>query len=59
MSHKTHHVKVRDIPQMKPRLGQGRAGIRCKTKTPAISPIAQAIEKPLKILKYLKHKTKS
>ena len=40
------------------RLGQGRIGIRCKTKTPTISPIAQAVDKPLKIPKVPKTQDK-
>ena len=44
-------TKVRDVPQIKPRLGQGRAGLRCKIKTsvsPLIGkPIVQVMEKPV------------
>ena len=33
---------------IKPRLGQERAGRRCKIKTQSSKPIVQAVEKPLK-----------
>ena len=36
--------KVRYVWQIKPRLQEGRAGIKCKTKTPIVSPIVQAVE---------------
>ena len=42
-------TKVREVSQIKPRLGQGGAGLRCKMKSPITNPIAQTIEKPLKI----------
>ena len=36
---------------MKPRLGQGRAGLRCKIKTPISKPLMQVTEKPpLKVI---------
>ena len=41
-------VKVQEIKQVKPRLGQERAGLRCKK--PQISqPIAQLVKQPLKV----------
>ena len=40
--------KVKEIPQIKPRLGQGRIGLRCKK--PQISqPIAQSVKQPVKV----------
>ena len=33
-------TKVREVLQIKPRLGQRKAGLRCKIKTPITSPIA-------------------
>ena len=47
-----------EFTQVKPRLGQGRAGLRCKIKTPVSRPIVQTIEKPLKSLEQLGSKTK-
>ena len=44
-------TKVRKVLQIKPSLGQGRTGLRCKIKTPIISPIAKTVDKPLKIPK--------
>ena len=41
--------KTRRISQIKPRLGQERAGLRCKIKTQISEPIVQTIERPLKI----------
>ena len=41
--------KVKDVSQTKPRLGQGRVGIRCKIKTQISKPTAQMVEKPLQI----------
>ena len=41
--------KVRKVLQIIPRLGQGRAGLRCKIKTWISKPIAQTVEKPLQI----------
>ena len=37
---------MKEMSQSKPRLGQGRAGLRCKIKTliPINKPIAQAME---------------
>ena len=44
--------KTKEVSQIKPRLGQGRAGLRCKTKIPIPinKPIGQAMEKQPKIL---------
>ena len=36
--------KVKEISQIKPRIGQGRAGMRCKIKTQTSKPIVQTIE---------------
>ena len=48
-------TKMKEVFQIKPRLGQGRAGLRCKTKTPIPTSIntstAQAIEKQPKALR--------
>ena len=41
--------KVKEVSQLKPRLGQGRAGLRCKIKSPTISPLMQAVDKSSKI----------
>ena len=43
---------MKEVPQIKPSLGQGRAGSRCKIKTliPINKPIAQAMEKQPKVL---------
>ena len=43
---------MKEISQIKPRLGQGRAGLRCKIKTliPVNKPIVQVMEHPPKIL---------
>ena len=42
-------MKMKEVSEIKPRLGQGRAGLRCKIKTliPTIinKPIEQAVEK--------------
>ena len=35
--------KAREVLQAKPRLAQGRAGIRCKMKILTLSPIAQTV----------------
>ena len=42
-------TKVREVLQIKQRLEQGKAALRCKIKTPITSPIAQTVGKPLKI----------
>ena len=39
-------TKEKYISQIKPRLGQGRAGLRYKIKTQIIKPIVQVMEKP-------------
>ena len=39
-------TKVKEILQIKPRTGQGRAGLRHKIKTQTSKPIVQTIEKP-------------
>ena len=39
-------TKVKEISQIKPRIGQGRVGLRHKIKTQTSQPIAQTIEKP-------------
>ena len=44
-------TQVREVSQIKPRLGQERTGLRHKLKTPITSPIVQTVEKPLKIPK--------
>ena len=41
-------VKVQQITQVKPRLGQGRAGLRC-TKPKINQPIAQSVKQALKV----------
>ena len=41
--------KVKEVSQIKPRLGHGRAGLRCKIKTQISKHIAQIVDKPLKI----------
>ena len=45
-------TKMTEVSQIKPRLGQGRAGLRCKIKTPIPinKPIVQAMEKQPKVL---------
>ena len=47
-------TKMKEVPQIKLRLGQGREGLRCKTKTPLPSstnnPTVQAKEKQPKVL---------
>ena len=40
-------TKMKEVSQVKPMLGQGRAGLRCKIKTPIPKPIAQVTEKPI------------
>ena len=44
-------MKREEISQMKPRLGQGRAGLRCKVKTPTPTnkPIVHIMESPPKV----------
>ena len=39
--------KVKEVSQIKPRLGQGRVGLRHKINTQIRKPIAQMVEKPL------------
>ena len=46
--HKPLVAKVKDISQIKPMLGQGRAGLRCKIKIETYKAIAQTVQKPLK-----------
>ena len=47
-------TKTKEMSQIRPRLGQGRAGLRCKLKTLTPTsinkPIAQAMEKQPKVL---------
>ena len=47
-------TKTKEVSQIKPRLGQGRAELRCKIKTPIPTsinkPIAQTMEKTTKSL---------
>ena len=45
-------TKTKEISQIKPRLGPGRTGLRCKIKTPILiyKPIVQAMESPPKCL---------
>ena len=47
-------MKIQSIFQMKPRLGQRKAGLRCKIKilipTSVNKPIAQMMENPPKVL---------
>ena len=38
---------MREVSQIKPKLGQGRAGLRCKIKTLIPKPIVQETEKPI------------
>ena len=38
---------MKEVSQIKPRLGQGRAGLRHKIKTPIPKPIVQVMEKPI------------
>ena len=40
-------TKMKEVSQIKPRLGQGRAGLRCKIKTPIPKSIMQVMEKPI------------
>ena len=42
-------TKPKEVTQIKPRLGQGRAGLRCKINTQISKPVVQMIEKPLEI----------
>ena len=44
-------TKEREVSQIKPRLGQGRAGLRCKINAQITGFIVQTVEKPLKIPK--------
>ena len=37
-------TKVKEVSQIKPRLGQGRAALRHKTKAPITNPIVQNVE---------------
>ena len=37
--------KVGEVSQIKPRLGQGRAELRCKTKTPTVSLFCKSCRK--------------
>ena len=39
-------TKAKEISQIKPRLGQGRAELRCKIKTQISKPLTQVMEKP-------------
>ena len=39
-------TKVKETSQIKPRTGQGRAGLKCKIKTQISKAIAQTTEKP-------------
>ena len=47
-------MKMKEVSQIKPRLGQGRTGLRCKIKTPIQTlinkPSVQAMEKQPKVL---------
>ena len=52
-------TKAKEVPQIKPRLGYGRAGLRCKIKPQISRSIVQTIGKPLKIPGIPKCKTKS
>ena len=45
-------TKAREVSQIKPRLGQGRAGLRCKIKTQISKTLMQVMEKPPNNLKY-------
>ena len=36
-------TEAREVSQIKPRLGQGRAGLRCKIRTPMATPISKPI----------------
>ena len=53
-------TKVKEASQIKPRIGQGRAGMRCKIKNQTSKPIVQSIESHQQKLQhpvYLKQKT--
>ena len=54
-------TKVKEVPQMKLRLGQGRAGLRCKIKMPVSllisKPFVQVMEKPVEQPKVPVHET--
>ena len=41
-------TKAKEVTQIKPRLSQGRAGLRCKIKMPASPPISEPIIQVLK-----------
>ena len=41
-------TKAKEVSQIKPRLGQGRADLRCKIKTPMPTPISTAIAQMMK-----------
>ena len=41
--------KVKEVSEIKPRLGQGRTGLRCKIKIQISKHIVQVVDKPLKI----------
>ena len=38
---------MKEVSQIKPRSGQGRAGLRCQIKTPMPKPIVQVMKKPI------------
>ena len=40
-------TKVKEVSQIKPRLGPRRAGLKCKIKTPIPKPNVQMMEKPI------------
>ena len=39
-------TKAKEVSQLKPHLGQGRTGLRCKIKTQISKPIVQVMERP-------------
>ena len=49
----TAGTKVKEASQIKPRIGQGRAGLRHKIKMPLNRPIMQVTEKPVEKTKAL------
>ena len=49
-------TNMKEVSQIKSRLGQGRAGLRCKIKTPIPNPKVLMTEKSMKQPKFIIHK---
>ena len=50
-------TKTKEVSEIKPKLGQRRAGLRHKLKTPIPKPIVQVTEKPIEQAKAIMPKT--